>query len=526
MLVMLINWFTLIIIAAFLVYITIRKRDRETEEPINGLEVDSQPRPPHLLETLSLKQLCTPAATMGRGHYLIWGVILSAIKYNLDRAVAAFVFQKSTLVWMLSNHFFSPLQNIGILFGRDQEYFPQQLEPGSDGMFYIVMAALSLPFIWAGIVLTIQRLRDLKLSPGFAVLFFVPFINWLMFILLCILPSSHSNPDQNQSGENVSQKFLDRLIPEGPWGSAALGVFITLLVGVIGMLGSTEMGVYGAGLFMGLPFCMGLVSVMIYGYHRPRRLNHCLAVSALAIGLCGLVIAILAIEGIICLLMASPIGLALGLMGGVVGYAIQIRQDRPNNDTFMMLFALLVAWPLLTGAEAKLFSTPPTYAVESVMEIDAPPEVVWNHVVTFSQLPEPTEWLFHTGIAYPIRAEIQGRGVGAVRHCIFSTGEFVEPIEVWDEPHRLAFGVKTMPLPMHEWSYKEIHPPHLDEYLQVTHGEFKLEPLPGNKTQLIGTTWYSNKVWPSLYWKTWSDGIIHAIHLRVLRHIKHLSEDA
>ena len=51
----------------------------------------------------------------------------------------------------------------------------------------------------------------------------------------------------------------------------------------------------------------------------------------------------------------------------------------------------------------------------------------------------PDEWLFQTGLAYPVRAEIQGRGVGRVRTCEFSTGPFVEPIEVWDEPRLLRF---------------------------------------------------------------------------------------
>ena len=57
--------------------------------------------------------------------------------------------------------------------------------------------------------------------------------------------------------------------------------------------------------------------------------------------------------------------------------------------------------------------------------------------MTFQELPEPTDWLFRVGIAYPMRARIQGTGVGAVRYCEFSTGAFIEPIEVWKEP-RLA----------------------------------------------------------------------------------------
>ncbi len=29
---------------------------------------------------------------------------------------------------------------------------------------------------------------------------------------------------------------------------------------------------------------------------------------------------------------------------------------------------------------------------------------------------------------------------------------------------------------------------------------------------------------PEPYWAVWSDGMIHAIHTRVLTHVKHLSE--
>ena len=59
-----------------------------------------------------------------------------------------------------------------------------------------------------------------------------------------------------------------------------------------------------------------------------------------------------------------------------------------------------------------------------------------------------------------------GQGVGAVRHCVFSTGPFVEPITAWDEPRRLEFAVTQNPPPMHEWSpYRDLTPRHLHGYL-------------------------------------------------------------
>src|SRR5262249_6162021 len=120
------------------------------------------------------------------------------------------------------------------------------------------------------------------------------------------------------------------------------------------------------------------------------------------------------------------------------------------------------------------------------------------------------------------RATIAGR----IRYCMFTTGAFVEPIDVWDEPRRLAFGVRSSPPPMEELSPYPIHPPHLDGYFVSTRGEFRLERLPSGGTRLTGIPWYRNRLAPSAYWGLWSDAIIHRIHMRVLRHIQRLSERA
>jgi hypothetical protein len=116
--------------------------------------------------------------------------------------------------------------------------------------------------------------------------------------------------------------------------------------------------------------------------------------------------------------------------------------------------------------------------------------------------------------------------VGATRYCIFSTGTFVEPITVWDRPRRLAFDVTDQPHTMKELSpYRNVHAPHLlNGTLRSRRGEFRLIELPGGRTRLEGRTWYEFGMYPQPYWTVWSDSIIHAIHLRVLDHIRTLSE--
>ena len=118
-----------------------------------------------------------------------------------------------------------------------------------------------------------------------------------------------------------------------------------------------------------------------------------------------------------------------------------------------------------------------------------------------------------------------GRGIGAERHCVFSTGAFVEPIEVWEAPHRLRFSVTSNPAPMEEWTpYSHIEPPHLHGFLMSKGGQFLLTPLPNGGTRLEGTTWYQHGLWPPAYWRLWSDAIIHRIHMRVLSHIRDAAE--
>jgi hypothetical protein len=180
--------------------------------------------------------------------------------------------------------------------------------------------------------------------------------------------------------------------------------------------------------------------------------------------------------------------------------------------------------PIFAAGEAKL-ATPELHDVTTTIEIAAPPEKVWPHVIGFSDLPEPPEWEYKLGIAYPMRARIDGEGVGAVRRCEFSTGPFVEPITVWDPPRRLAFDVTQQPPSMTEWSpYHDVKAPHVEGYMTSKGGEFRLIRLPGNRTRLEGTTHYTLAIYPELYWSVYAELLLHGIHTRVLHHIKALSE--
>ena len=113
-----------------------------------------------------------------------------------------------------------------------------------------------------------------------------------------------------------------------------------------------------------------------------------------------------------------------------------------------------------------------------------------------------------------------------MRTCEFSTGSFIETIDAWEPGRRMEFSVVAGADPMTEMTpYPAIHPPHLDGYLHPRHAVFVLVPLPGGRTRLEGTSYYRNEIWPSQYWRLWSDEIIHSVHRRVFEHVKRLAED-
>ncbi|MBK8013057.1 MAG: DUF805 domain-containing protein [Deltaproteobacteria bacterium] len=51
----------------------------------------------------------------------------------------------------------------------------------------------------------------------------------------------------------------------------------------------------------------------------------------------------------------------------------------------------------------------------------------------------------------------------------------------------------------------------------------RLKTLPNGGTLLEGSTWYTLDLHPAPYWALWSDALIHQIHQRVQRHIRHVT---
>ena len=431
-----------------------------------------------------------------RRTYLVHGAGLMLFKYGVDVA----------LVWAFAHRFWTPLTYVNpvwVLRERLLRDAPVWLTPA--------LVLWTLPFLWIGVSMTLRRAADAGRSPWWGLLFFVPVVNYAVMAWLALLPSR-----AHRGGSTAPPTAVDLRLRAGLLGvAAALAITIpTVLIGVY------LRRMYSAGLFLGTPFTIGYISAYVFNARGAQSAYHTMEVALLSVALAGGAMLVFALEGVVCIAMAFPIAALLALPGAILGRAVALGGAGPPARAGL---AALLA-PVLVLASPR--QTAPSHEVVTAVDIDAPTAVVWRHVVTFPELPPPRDWLFRAGVAAPLRARIEGTGVGATRYCDFTTGSFVEPITVWEENRRLGFDITAQAPPMREWSpYPEVNPPHLAGYFRATHGEFRLVALPGNRTRLEGRTRYVVDMFPQTYWTLPAGGLVAMIHARVLRHIKAVAEE-
>ncbi len=403
---------------------------------------------------------------LARRSFLAWGVGLLALKILLDAAISAAYGRSFSLALYVDP--FGPLLPEATAGSANSTVLP----PAS--AYWLTVAGTSLPFLLAGVALMIRRLRDAGLPPTLALLFFAPFLKFLAFAALAVIPSKHpprmarydDGPFRSAEIDVTPPVPSERSVARSRHRIALLyGAFSGAAVGVLAMVFSVVvLREYGAPLLIATPFVGGFTATSVYArLHRPSA-RGTLAVTGLALTVALVAMVLSAMEGMACILLASPLLCAEALLGGYLAHSIAC-----SNPS--------------------------------------------------AELP------FRAGIAAPLAATIDGEGPGAVRRCEFTTGTFVEPIVVWVPGRELSFSVSSQPDPMREVTlYAGPRPPHLDGYLESTRGQFVLEPLPDGSTRLVGRTWYRVHMAPVSYWRFWSDRIIHAIHMRVLRHVAALAE--
>jgi hypothetical protein len=281
---------------------------------------------------------------------------------------------------------------------------------------------------------------------------------------------------------------------------------VTLLIGAY--RGNDVSALVAWPSFFLIPFLVGLVAAWFW-----RRLRRSLAISFLdAFWLLLLSLAAAAIilrEGVVCLVIVSPL-LYVFLWTGVLVGRLWFR---PNQSTLQLTIFPLLA--VLTLGESAYHTEQQAVITDRII-VRAPPAKVWPHVLAFPTIPDPPDyWIFRLGLPYPTQTTNGGDFVGADRQCIFSNGVVIkERVAELVPNEKLTFDVAEQPTDPEAYGHITLH-----------RGQFILQDNHDGTTTLVGSSWYTLHVRPRWYFDLWTRDMSRAVHLRVMRHIKALSEE-
>ena len=299
-------------------------------------------------------------------------------------------------------------------------------------------------------------------------------------------------------------------------GVAGLGLSATFLI--------AKDPSYGNALFLLVPAAVGFVTSLILALTGERGFWDLFGYSALGLFYLGLGLMGFVAEGMICLLMASPLALLPLAAGCGIGRGIANWAKPETNNLVPVLVLLALVTP---SAYDGLYRPDRAAEVEYTSHVDiaARPELVWQEIVSLGKLPPAHDWMSSLGLACPETTELKGRCVGAERDCTLSTGPMKERITAWEPGRRLGFVALQTPPPMRETNpFGEPHPAHLRQrYFRILYGEFRLEAR-GGGTRLYRTTRYEHRIRPVFYWTFLCNLAADYAHRRVLDYLKAESE--
>lgn len=225
-------------------------------------------------------------------------------------------------------------------------------------------------------------------------------------------------------------------------------------------------------------------------------------------------------EGSICIILASPIMLALSSIGGIAAVS------RAGRSQAKLPIALVLPWAVM-GAESGMKPPVNFVTTTTTIEIAAPPSVVWPLVVSVDSI-RPSERrpaLFSSiGFPQPIAATLNHPGVGGMRTASFDRGVvFREVIIDWVPEKRIRFTIDASTVPS---KALDEHVTIGGPYFDVLTGTYELRPLSPSRTLLVLTSEHRVSTRFNLYATWWADRIMSSIQTNILYVLRERAESA
>jgi hypothetical protein len=291
----------------------------------------------------------------------------------------------------------------GAELGYDAEFWALPLRrlaslPGLSAWAAALAFAFSLAISWQLALLSFRRASRSGGGHVVAALAAVPGLQVLAVAVLALIPprSAAQEPEPELEPAFDDREAVGHVI-QGTVAGMAIIVFAVLISAV-------TFGAYGWGLFVMTPFLVGVTTAYLANRRTALEPGRTLQVvlNAAALGAAALVA--VALEGIVCILMAAPLGAAAAAAGGAVGRAAALAGHRRGRP--LLSLAVLPALFALDG------TMPPAVAIatDESIEISAPPSAVWDALTSDDPIAVTPGMVAQAGLAYPVRGRLLGKG--------------------------------------------------------------------------------------------------------------------
>ena len=295
-----------------------------------------------------------------------------------------------------------------------------------------------------------------------------------------------------------NKKILGFIIPN---------LIILSIIGNNKMLNPSSGGVLVFSEFVILPMLMGIMSAWFWKDYKLS--NKLLIWNSILNGFIAILLSYFFLgEGTICLLIVSPLIFAFVVTGAFIGKVMFKRRDQKMNISFVSLLLLIFIVDSVSDHQYENM-------VSDEIIIKATPDKIWKNVIAFEKIKQRNQyWLFKLGMPSPMQTTVTANKLGAGRKCIFSNGyTFDEKIVAFEVNKNLTFDIVNQP-----------QDPEIMGHIDIDKGQFILKDNGDGTTTLIGNSWYKLHVFPIWYYDIWAESITRNVHLRVMDHIKLLSE--
>ena len=259
---------------------------------------------------------------------------------------------------------------------------------------------------------------------------------------------------------------------------------------------------------------------------KPRRAY--LAVPAVsAVGMIALAALVLQ-EGVICIVMLTPLWLLSGTAGALMTHALNRGPAKPDYAETFRASALLAIPLVLMPLEAAMPVPEARYTVTRVVVIKAPAEAIWPLMQGIPDV-DAHEGRWNVtqdvlGVPRPRSARLEGSGPRSIRHAHWERGiAFQEVVTDWQPHRRIAWRFDFTG--SRGWEFTDRHLRPDSTYLRIHEGGYTLQPLPRGRHLLRLETSYIARTHFNGYARVMGELFLGDIEANMLAVIKVRAEE-